>query len=53
VPAPEPDLSLTGSDRHSESMIAKFNADLMFAREVVKSAEAGELAVPEEPAPAV
>ncbi|MBS0581438.1 MAG: Hpt domain-containing protein [Proteobacteria bacterium] len=52
-PAPEPDLSLTGSDRHSESMIAKFNADLMFAREVVKSAEAGERAPRQEPPAAV
>jgi chemosensory pili system protein ChpA (sensor histidine kinase/response regulator) len=64
APAPAPDLSLTGTD-HAESMIAKFNADLMFADDVVKSAEAAEqatrddapaaaqpLAAPAEPAPA-
>ncbi|HEY2808079.1 MAG TPA: Hpt domain-containing protein [Steroidobacteraceae bacterium] len=55
APAAVP-LTLTDSDQHSESMLAKFNADLMFAGEVVAKVVASEAAAqgaaPAAPAPA-
>jgi chemosensory pili system protein ChpA (sensor histidine kinase/response regulator) len=51
-------LSLNESERHSETLLAKFNAELMFAGEVVAEVEANEsaqgdaTAADETPAPA-
>jgi chemosensory pili system protein ChpA (sensor histidine kinase/response regulator) len=42
--APAAPLSLNESEGHAESMIAKFNADLMFAGDVVAELEANETA---------
>ncbi|HEY1492784.1 MAG TPA: Hpt domain-containing protein, partial [Steroidobacteraceae bacterium] len=45
-------LTLTDTDQHSESMLAKFNADLMFAGEVVAKVVASEAAARSGAAPA-
>ncbi len=44
APAPVPALSLSEPDPHSQSMLAKFNAELMFAGDVVAEVVAKESA---------
>ncbi len=51
--APAAPLTLTDSGQHSESMLAKFNAELMFAGEVVAKVVASEAAGRASPAPPV